>query len=521
MIETSIAARRSKALILAAVFLVAVVIPICVTGPAVAIPAMAAAIGGSAGAYAWVMNGFLLGVGSTVMLGGTLADQYGRKRVFLIGLLGFCLLSFAIAAAHSILLIDLLRGLQGVAGALTMSAAFAALAQEFEGSARTRALGLIGSGFGIGIAFGPVIAGVIVGIAGWRTFFLACAAIGLVVLVVGVPRLRETRDPGATGIDIPGAASFTATLLTLNAGLVLGPEYGWTDGRVLGLLFGAAALLLTFIIVERRHRRPMLDLSLFSNPRFVGAQALPVGVAYSFVIPFFLLPVRFIRIEGMSEFTTGLMLLPLSAPVALVPFTAAHLTRWIPNGMLAAGGLFISGLGIVWLAAIPIGASPAAFVAPLLVAGIGAGLPWGLMDDLAISIVPKERAGMATGIFSTMRVAGEAIALAIVGAVIAGYAAAVIGPAVTPAMAGPVSVAVANGSFAEAQALAPDLGRAALVDAYGRALATTFMLCGIVSMLASAIGLLALGRRRPAPVATLLPMAAEEALPTEDALAGE
>jgi MFS family permease len=485
MSDVSIDTAASKTLVLLSVFLVAITVPICVTGPAVAIPAMAADIGGTAAGFAWIINGFLLGVGSAVMLGGALADQYGRKRMFLIGGIAFSLLSAVMALASSLLVLNLLRGLQGVSGALMMSAAFAALAQEFEGPARTRALGFIGSGFGIGIAFGPIIAGVLVEAFGWRAFFLACALAGVIALGLAAPRLRETRDPGAIGIDGLGAATFTAMLLALIGGIVEGPQLGWRHPLVIGLLVGAVALLIGFIVIERRHRRPMLDLSLFAYGRFVGAQALPVGVAYSFVVPFFLLPVRFIQVEGMSEFATGLMLLPLSAPVALVPFAAAQLTRWIPNGLLAASGLLISGLGIAWLATVPIGAGALAFVGPLLTMGIGAGIPWGLMDDLAISVVPKERAGMATGIFGTMRVAGEAIAVAVIGAIIAGFAVGGLGVGLPADVAGPVSVAVANGAFAEATALVPSLPRDVLVTAYGNALSNTLLISAALTVAAA------------------------------------
>jgi MFS family permease len=475
----------SKTLVLLSVFLVAITVPICVTGPAVAIPAMAAEIRGTASGFAWIINAFLLGVGSAVMLGGALADQYGRKRMFLIGAITFSLLSSVMALVSSLTLLVLLRGLHGVAGALMMTAAFAALAQEFEGPARTRALGFIGSGFGIGIAFGPIIAGVLVQAFGWRAFFVACTLVGAVVVALAAPRLRETRDPGAIGIDGVGAATFTAMLLALIGGLAQGPQLGFGHPLVVGLLVAAVALLIGFIVAERRHRRPMLDLSLFAYGRFVGAQALPVGVAYSFVVPFFLLPVRFIQVEGMSEFATGLMLLPLSAPIALVPFAAAQLTRWIPNGLLAASGLLVSGLGIAWLATVPTGAGALAFVGPLLTMGLGAGIPWGLMDDLAISVVPKERAGMATGIFGTMRVAGEAVAVAVVGAIIAGFAVGGLGAGLPADVAGPVSVAVANGAFAEAIALAPNLSRGALVTAYGNALSNTLLISAALTVAAA------------------------------------
>jgi MFS family permease len=496
MTRASPSAARSKSLILAAIFLVAVTIPISFTGPAVAIQSISRDLGGSVTALAWIINGFMLAVGSSIMLGGALADQYGRKKIFTIGISGFTLASFAIGFSPNVLTLDLLRGVQGVSGALALSAGFAALAQEFEGPARTRALGLIGSGFGIGIAFGPIIAGGLIATLGWRSIFFLSALAGLLILGLGVPRLRETRDPGAIRIDALGAASFTATLVTLTFGLVEAPALGWNHPLVIGLLASAAVLLIVFITIERLQIRPMLDLSLFRYARFVGVQALPVAVAYSFVVPLFLLPVRFVRVEGYSELQAGLMMLPLSAPVAIVPFLAARMTRWIPAGRLAASGLVISSIGIVWLASIAPGAASLAFVAPLLLVGIGAGLPWGLMDDLAISVVPTERAGMATGIFGTMRVAGETVAISVMSAVLAALVGNNLANHVSGEAIGDVALAVSTGAFEQASALAPELSRAAFASAYGGAFHTAMLISGAITFAAALITFAAL--RSPA-----------------------
>lgn len=493
MTDASRDAARKKAFILAAIFLVAVTIPISFTGPAVAIPAIGADLGGSVTALAWIVSGFMLAVGSSVMLGGALADQYGRKRMFIVGMAGFTLSSFAIGFAPSVLVLDLLRGVQGVAGALALSAGFAALAQEFEGPARTRALGLIGSGFGIGIAFGPIVAGLLIASLGWRAIFFATAAAGVLILAIGAPRLRETRDPGATRIDGFGAAAFTATLVALIFAIMEGPDLGFSHPLVIGLFALAALLLVAFITIERLVERPMLDLSLFTYGRFVGIQALPVAVAYSFVVPLFLLPIRFVRVEGMSELQAGLMLLPMSAPIAIVPFIAANLTRFVPAGLLASGGLVLSAAGIVWLAAIAPGSEPMAFIPPLLLIGIGAGMPWGLMDDLAISVVPTERAGMATGIFGTMRVAGETVAIAVIGAVLAAFVGGAL-PGAGGAVEG-LALAIANGSFEEAGRLAPELPHAVFASAYGSAFRATMLIAGGITFTAAAVTFLALVRR--------------------------
>jgi MFS family permease len=419
--------------------------------------------------------------------------------MFRIGAISFTVTSFAVGLAPNVLVLDLLRALQGISAALTISAGFAAVAQEYEGPARTRALGLLGTGFGIGIAFGPLIAGALIETFNWRALFFATALAGLVILVAGVPRMRETRDPGATGIDLWGAASFTAMLVALIFGIMLGPDRGWADPLVLALLVGAAILLAGFIAIELVQKRPMLDLSLFRYARFVSVQALPVAVAYSFIVPFILLPARFIRIEGMSEMEVGVMLLPLSLPIATIPFIAANIARWIPSGILAGLGLVVAGAGVLLLALVPIGSAPMAFVLPLVLIGAGAALPWGLMDDLAISVVPTERAGMATGIFGTMRVAGETVAIALVGALMTVFVAGGLGSELMGQPAG-IANAIAGGDLDTATALAPSLGRDMAAEAYGAAFRGTMLVCAAITFVAALVTLVTLRSRKPKPV---------------------
>ena len=502
MTDASHQAAAGRHLVLAAVFLVAVTMPLSFTGPAVATPAIGRDLAGELSQLVWIVNGFMLAFGSTIMLGGALADQFGRKRMFRIGAISFTLTSFAVGLAPNVLILDFLRALQGIAAALTISAGFAAVAQEYEGPARTRALGLLGTGFGIGIAFGPIIAGALIENFNWRALFFATALAGIVILVAGVPRMRETRDPGATGIDHWGAASFTAMLVSLIFGIMLGPERGWADPLVIALLVGAAILLAGFIAIELLQKRPMLDLSLFRYARFVSVQALPVAVAYSFIVPFILLPARFIRIEGMSELEVGLMLLPLSLPIATIPFIAANLARWIPSGILAGLGLIVAGTGVLLLALVPVGSPAMAFVLPLVLIGAGAALPWGLMDDLAISVVPTERAGMATGIFGTMRVAGETVAIALVGALMTVFVSNGLGAelaALSSDKAGAVAGAVSGGGLDEAARLAPSIARATAAEAYGAAFRATMLVCAAITFVAALVTLVTLRSRRTKP----------------------
>ena len=166
----------------------------------------------------------------------------------------------------------------------------------------------------------------------------------------------------------------------------------------------------------------MLDLSLFRYARFIGVQALPLATAFAFVVLLVLLPMQFIGVAGMTEQQqAGLMMMALSLPMLFVPMFAPLLTHWISAGLVCTLGLLISAVGLGWLSQAILHQNMLGALVPMVVIGVGIGLPWGLMDGLSISVVPKERAGMATGIFSTTRVAGEGIALAIVGAMLAGF----------------------------------------------------------------------------------------------------
>ncbi|CAM3875470.1 MFS transporter [Xenorhabdus thuongxuanensis] len=293
-----------------------------------------------------------------------------------------------------------------------MAGGNASLAQEFEGRARTKAFGLLGTAFGVGLAFGPVISGALVETLGWRSVFLLGALFGGIALIIGGIHMRDSRDPDAAKLDIKGLLSFTAFLVLLTFGIMQIPQSGTSSLPVILLLGAAVLMLVVFIVCELTHVRPMLDLSLFRFKKFVGVQFLPLATAVCFIVLLILFPIRLIGIEGYSAIEAGEMMVALSAPMLFVPFLAALLTRWISPPILSCMGLLCAAVGLMWLANMPVGTEPTMLMLPLLLIGIGTGFPWGLMDDLSIRVVPIERAGMATGIFTTMRACGEAICVA-------------------------------------------------------------------------------------------------------------
>ncbi|CAM3828308.1 MFS transporter [Rahnella bruchi] len=478
--------------VLFTVCLAAVILPLNFVSGAVATPAIARELGGSAQALSWITNSFMLTFGCFLMAAGALADELGRKKVFISGVSLFALLSLLQAFSSSLLWIDLLRAAQGIAAAGALAGGAAALAQEFDGAARTRAFSLMGSSFGIGLAFGPFLAGVLIANFGWRAVFFSATVIAVLSLVTGATRMRETRNPQATGIDWPGTVTFTAMLALLTWALMEIPPSGLHSPLVLSLLAAAALLLVIFVIVERRVKNPMLDLSLFRYIRFIGVQALPLATGFCFVVLLVILPMLFIGVENLSEERAGLMMMALSVPMLVVPLLAAWLTRWVSAGVLCTSGLVIAAAGLGWLSQAVLAQNMTAMIAPMVIIGIGTGLPWGLMDGLSVSVVPKERAGMATGIFSTTRVAGEGISLAIVGAILSALTHSALAANFTVGDISQAAQRLATGNLAVAQQLIGQASTAQLQQLYAASLHPLLLCLMAITLVSALVVLLAL-----------------------------
>lgn len=503
MTHSTLAHRRQLS-VLVSICLAALVLPLSFTGGAIATPAIGRDLGGSPAALTWITNAFMLSFGSLLMAAGALADEYGRRRVFILGMTLFIAVSLGLSLAPTVGWLDGLRAIQGIAAAASLSSGSAALAQEFDGHARTRAFSLLATSFGVGLSFGPLLAGVLIEVFGWRAIFAATAAIGAVALVFAAPRMRETRDPDATGVDWPGTVLFTGVLVLFTFGVIQGPALGWTSSEVVALLAISALLLLAFVVVEVRVARPMLDLGLLRYPRFLGVQMLPIGTCYCYIVLVVLLPLRFIGLEGMSELNAGLLMLALSTPLLVVPLFVATLTRRIPAGVLCGTGFLIAAAGLYWLSRVDVGTSGLAVVMPMLLIGAGAGMPWGLMDGLAIGVVPGDRAGMAAGIFNTTRVAGEGIALAVAVAILAAAAQGSLHAAlenvggVEAARVAQAAQRVAASDLPNATAMLPELNRHLVIASYASAFQCLLHVLIAITVLSALASFVFLGRGTPA-----------------------
>ncbi|WP_081265936.1 MFS transporter [Variovorax paradoxus] len=492
----------SRNWLLAAVCLAALGMPLSFTGPAVVLPAIRDALGGSPVQLNWVTNAFMLSFGATLMAAGALADAYGRKRVFLLGLAVVASSSSLLTLAPGIVSFDLARALQGLGSAAAFAAGTAALAQVFDGTARTRAFSLIGTSFGVGLSCGSILSGWLAQGFGWQAVMLSPGAVSLLALCIASVSMRESRNPNAMGLDMPGTLSFTAALSLLTLGVLQAPDSGWGSPWVIGALAGAALIGAAFVAIERRVAHPMLDLSLFRFPRFVGVQLLAAAPAYGFVVLLVLLPIRFVGLEGRGAIEAGAFMFALSGPILVVPTLAASLSHRFSAGAISAVGLLVCAAGLFWLSRSVPGTPLGVMVWPLLLIGGGIGLPWGLMDGLAVSVVPRERAGMASGIFNTVRVAGEGIALALVGAGLTALVALQLG---SSSGASQAAQRATTGDLPQALALLPGVDRAALLHAYGAAFGTLLcVLAGVTVATALVVFVFLRGQTHPEASAAAL-----------------
>ncbi|MEU0602417.1 MFS transporter [Streptomyces sp. NPDC006393] len=411
------AVRSRPVLTLIAVCVSCGLLPASLTGTSVALPDLGSDLHASLVTVQWVVNAYNLTFASVMLVAGSLADLLGRRRMFTLGLAVFVLCTTGAALVSEVVWIDVLRGAAGIGAAMVLTAATALLAQAYDDEGRARAFGFLGSSFGLGLALGPSLSGLLVGAWGWRSVFLAHAAVAAAVLLLR-PLLTESRDPGAQGVDYPGATTFSGALFALTLALVEGPQLGWAHPVVLGLAAAAVVLLVAFVRIEKRRARPMLELSLLREPKFVAVSLMPVLLAFGFVCLLVFLPSFFIGVNGMSSQRAGLTMLLLSGPVLALPVVSGALARRVSASVLLGVSLLLVAAGAAWLTVLDQHSTTLALAGPLLVIGTGVGISFGLLDGAAVGSVDASRAGMAAGLFNTMRLTGEAVAIAGMGSVL-------------------------------------------------------------------------------------------------------
>src|SRR5215212_8036425 len=386
-----------------------------------ALPSIHDDLGASFTDLQWVIDAYTLSLAALVLTAGVLADRLGRRRVFAAGLAIFTVASLFAGLSPDPTFLNITRAIQGIGGAVMFAVSLALIAQEFQaGRERGTAMGVYGATIGLAVAFGPLVGGAVVDSLGWEWIFFLNVPIGVAAIAIAYAKVRETRDPNATRIDWAGLVAFSASLFALVLALIRGNEEGWGSTLIVGL-FGAAALLhAAFVAIERRASEPMLPLGLFKRPAFTGVQVAAFGISASMFALFLYLTLYLQNFLGHSPTEAGLRYLPLTVAVFLVaPIAGVLLSRAHARVMLSIG-LLGAGAGLMLIAGVDAADDWTGLLGGFIVAGASIGLLNPVIAGVAVSVVPKEQSGMASGINDTFRQVGIAVGVAAWGAIFLG-----------------------------------------------------------------------------------------------------
>ena len=387
---------------------------------AVSLPSIARDLHGEFTDVEWVVSAYLLPFAALLMPAGALADRLGRRRILFSGLAIFTLASLACGLAPSLASLNAARALQGVGAALQLSSSLAVIADAFrEPTQRARVYAIWATVMGAAPSLGPVTGGAITSYFGWRWAFLINVPIGAVLMALVAVTVRESRDPDSTKLDLPGIAVFGSGLFVVVWALISANRVGWgSDSTLIKLLVGSA-LLVAFVVVERRQARPMIDLSIFRRLPAVGAAVATLGYASSAQIMMTILPIYLQDAFGQSPAKAGLAMIPFALPLLIGPGIGGKLAARHSSRAIIGIGLSLSAVGnAIAAAAVWLGFGYWGAALGMFVIGSGAGLLNSETTKAQVSSVPPERAGMASGLAATTRFIGIIGGLAGLGAVL-------------------------------------------------------------------------------------------------------
>ena len=368
----------------------------------------------------WTVDAYLLVIASLLMLSGSVADRVGRRRVFQIGLAIFTLGSLACSLAPSLGWLVAFRALQAVGGSMLNPVAMAIVTNVFtDPRERAKAIGLWGSVFGLSVALGPVIGGVLVDSVGWRGVFWVNIPFGIAAIALTARYVPESRAATKRSLDPLGQILVLLTLVTLSFGIIEGPDLGWGSAMIVTCFAVGVAAIAVLLAWSRRIAEPLIDLRFFRSLPFSGAALTAVTGMTAFAGFLFLITLYLQDVRGYSALTAGLCLVPMavlmagSAPLC-GRFIAAHGTR-IPL-IIAGTGITAGGILLAFLTA----ASPVWYLLlSCMVLGVGMGWVNAPITNNAVAGMPRARAGTAAGIASTGRQVGSSLGVAVMGSVLA------------------------------------------------------------------------------------------------------
>lgn len=357
----------------------------------------------------WILNSYLLTLASLILLGGSLGDRYGRRRVFIVGVVWFSLASLLCGIAPTVPALIAARALQGIGGALLTPGSLAILQASFHPDDRARAIGAWSGLGGLATAVGPFLGGYLVDQVSWRWIFLINLPLAIAVILIAVRHVPESADPTlAPGLDVAGALAGALGLGGLTYALIEGPARGATAPEILVTGVGGIIALVAFVVIERRSRHPMLPLDIFASRQFASANLVTFAVYAALGAVFFLLVVNLQTVLGYSALQAGTASLPVTVLMLAFSSRAGALAARIGPRLPMTAGPLVAAVGLTLMTRIVEGAGYVGAVLPAItVFGAGLALTVAPLTATVLAAAPAEHAGSASGVNNAVaRVAG-------------------------------------------------------------------------------------------------------------------
>jgi EmrB/QacA subfamily drug resistance transporter len=381
----------------------------------IALPAIGKDFHAQVSSMQWVVDGYTLTLAGLLLLGGSLGDTYGRRKVFVIGTVWFALASLACGLAPSVGFLIAARALQGVGGALLTPGSLAILQASFRPEDRPRAIGAWSGLGGVATAVGPFLGGWLISAVSWRLVFYINLPVAAAVVAMAIRHVPETSAPGPRQpLDVEGAITISLALAGITYGLIEAPASGWTSAPVLISLLAGVAMFALFIRIESRHANAMLPLSIFRSRQFSAANAVTFVVYGALGGALFLVPVVLQEVSGYSALEAGMALLPVTVIMLLLSARSAALSARIgPRLQMTVGPLVIAA-GMALFTRVEGDGDYLTQVLPaVLVFGFGLAINVAPLTATALAAAPAEHSGIASAVNNDVARAASLIAVAV------------------------------------------------------------------------------------------------------------
>jgi EmrB/QacA subfamily drug resistance transporter len=385
----------------------------------VALPSIQRSFEASLSSLEWTINAYTLSFAVLLVTGGRLGDIFGRRLVFLIGVVVFAIASALIGVSPWEGTLIAFRALQGAGAALMMPATLSIITNAFPPSERGKAIGTWAGVSAIALALGPLVGGWLTEDVTWRAIFFVNVPVAMIAIAVTLFATHESRDETATRqVDYPGIAALTIGLTSLVLALVEGNAWGWGSARIITLFALAILGLAAFGLIERRSAAPIVNFDFFRSRSFLGANIVAFAISFGMFAVFFFLALYMQNILGYSPLETGVRFLPSTLVIMVAGPLAGRLSDRIgPRTPLVIGLLFVT-VSLAWQSRIEVDTSYAFLVTPFVLLGLGMGFTMSPMSTAAMNAVDRTKAGVASGTLSMTRMVGGTFGVAALGALV-------------------------------------------------------------------------------------------------------